>query len=114
VMSEPRAAGAVQPGSPTALPAWQALRDHFPQIRDVHLRTLFANDPARGERFAAEAAGLYLDYSKNRITGETLRLLVALADASGLRGRIDAMFRGDRINTTEDRAVLHVALRAPR
>jgi glucose-6-phosphate isomerase len=98
----------------TALPAWKALAAHAGQMRDVHLRTLFAADPSRGARFTAEAAGLYLDYSKNRITDETVRLLVNLADASGLRPRIDAMFRGDRINTTEDRAVLHVALRSPR
>ena len=94
--------------------AWRALQTHHATLRDVHLRTLFAEDPRRGERFALEAVGLYLDYSKHRITDETLRLLVALAEESGLRGRIDAMFRGDRINTTEGRAVLHVALRAPR
>jgi glucose-6-phosphate isomerase len=102
------------PSALTALPAWQALATHADQVRDVHLRSLFDNDPSRGERFAVEAAGLYLDYSKNRITAETVRLLVALAGACGLRERIDAMFRGERINTTEDRAVLHVALRAPR
>ena len=79
-----------------------------------HLRTLFADDPARGERMTAEAAGVFLDYSKNRIDDDTLRLLVELAEQSGLRARIDAMFRGDKINVTEDRAVLHVALRAPR
>jgi glucose-6-phosphate isomerase len=83
-------------------------------MRDVHLRALFAADPARGERLAAEGAGLYLDYSKHRVTGETLRLLLRLAEACGLRERIEAMFRGDRINVTEGRAVLHVALRAPR
>ncbi|MEO8484398.1 MAG: glucose-6-phosphate isomerase, partial [Acidobacteriota bacterium] len=83
-------------------------------MRDVHLRALFANDPSRGERFAVEAVGLYLDYSKNRIRDETIRLLVDLAEACGLRERIEAMFRGQKINTTEDRAVLHVALRAPR
>ena len=98
----------------TALPAWQALAAHVEQVRDVHLRSLFANDPSRADRFAAEAAGLYLDYSKNRITDETVRLLVSLANACGLRERIEAMFRGERINTTEERAVLHVALRAPR
>ena len=103
-----------QPSALTALPAWRALAAHHEQVRDVHLRTLFANDPSRGERFAVEAAGLYLDYSKNRITDETVRLLVALASACGLREQIDAMFRGDKINTTEERAVLHVALRAPR
>jgi glucose-6-phosphate isomerase len=83
-------------------------------MHDVHLRTLFADDPARGERLTAEAAGLFLDYSKNRVTDETMRLLVRLADESGLRARIDAMFRGEKINITENRAVLHVALRAPR
>ncbi len=100
--------------SVTALPAWRALQAHCDRIRGAHLRSLFADDPARGERLAIEGAGLYLDYSKNRITDETLRLLVDLANACGLRERIDAMFRGERINTTEDRAVLHVALRAPR
>jgi glucose-6-phosphate isomerase len=94
-------------------PAWQALANHYQQIKEVHLRTLFAEDPARGERLTAEAVGLYLDYSKNRITGETLHLLLDLAEQSGLREGIDAMFRGDKINITEDRAVLHVALRAP-
>ena len=98
----------------TERPAWRALAAHYDQIRDVHLRTLFHDDPARGERLAAEAVGLYFDYSKHRITDETLRLLLALANECGLRGRIDAMFRGDKINVTEKRAVLHVALRAPR
>ncbi len=98
----------------TRRPEWAALHDHFQKIRDTHLRALFADDPRRGERLTAEAAGLYLDYSKHRLTDETLRLLVRLAEASGLRARIDAMFRGDKINLTEDRAVLHVALRAPR
>src|ERR1700676_1726793 len=98
----------------TALPAWQALAAHVAQVRDVSLRSLFAGDPSRGVRFAAEAAGLYLDYSKNRITDETVHLLAGLAEACRLRERIEAMFRGDRINTTEGRAVLHVALRAPR
>jgi glucose-6-phosphate isomerase len=83
-------------------------------VRERHLRALFAEDPGRGERFAAQAAGLYLDYSKNRITDETVALLLRLADACGLRPRIDAMFRGDTLNITEHRAVLHVALRAPR
>jgi glucose-6-phosphate isomerase len=95
-------------------PAWKALETHYQQIKDIHLRQLFADDPRRGERLTAEAAGVYLDYSKNRVTEETLRLLVQLADECGLRGHIDAMFRGDKINTTEQRAVLHVALRAPR
>jgi len=94
--------------------AWKALHAHHATLRDVHLRTLFAEDPRRGERFALEVAGLHFDYSKHRITDETLRLLLALADESDLRARIDAMFRGEKINTTEGRAVLHVALRAPR
>ena len=87
---------------------------HHEKVRDLHLRNLFADDPKRGERLTAEAVGLYLDYSKNRITDETLELLLQLADESGLRARIDAMFRGEKINVTENRAVLHVALRAPR
>ncbi len=102
-----------EPTSLTQRPAWQALAAHYEQIKDVHLRTLFAQDPQRGERLTAEAAGLFLDYSKHRITDETLQLLVGLAEECGLRGRIDAMFRGDKINITEKRAVLHVALRAP-
>ncbi len=98
----------------TARPEWAALRTHHVRVRDISLRTLFADDPGRAERFTAEGAGLFLDYSKHRITDETVRLLLALADGVDLRGRIDAMFRGDKINATEDRAVLHVALRAPR
>jgi len=98
----------------TARPAWQALDAHHRQVREVHLRQLFADDPTRGERMTAEAVGLYLDYSKNRITDDTLTLLRQLAEESGLRARIDAMFRGEKINSTESRAVLHVALRAPR
>src|SRR5437899_2939434 len=98
----------------TERPAWNALQRHYEEIRSVHLRTLFAGDPRRGERYTAEAAGLYLDYSKHRVTDETVRLLVALAGESDLPARIDAMFRGDKINVTEHRAVLHVALRAPR
>ena len=97
----------------TQRPAWQALSAHYETMRDVHLRTLFAQDAQRGERLTAEVAGLYLDYSKHRITDETLKLLLNLAEESDLRERIDAMFRGDKINITEDRAVLHVALRAP-
>jgi glucose-6-phosphate isomerase len=93
---------------------WRALEDHQRAMEARPLRKLFADDPARGERMTAEAAGVFLDYSKNRIDDETLRLLVELAEQSGLRARIDAMFRGDKINVTEDRAVLHVALRAPR
>ena len=94
--------------------AWNALAAHHQDVRELHLRKLFADDPKRGERMTAEAVGLYLDYSKNRITDETLKLLLQLADESGLRERIDAMFRGEKINITENRAVLHVALRAPR
>jgi glucose-6-phosphate isomerase len=93
--------------------AWQALKRHYEEIAGVHLRELFASDPGRGERMTAEAAGLYLDYSKNRITDETLGLLIALAQESGVAERRDAMFRGERINVSEDRAVLHVALRMP-
>jgi glucose-6-phosphate isomerase len=93
---------------------WKALEAHYEAVRDVHLHELFAKEPARGERLTAEAAGLYLDYSKNRLTEETLRLLLALAEATGVRARIDAMFAGEKINVTEQRPVLHVALRAPR
>jgi glucose-6-phosphate isomerase len=103
------------PGVPlTDRSSWKALQNHFDKIKNTHLRQLFADDPKRGDRLVVEVLGLYLDYSKNRITDETLRLLLQLAEESGLRERIDAMFRGDKINITEDRAVLHVALRAPR
>jgi glucose-6-phosphate isomerase len=98
----------------TSRPAWKALEAHSRTIRDLHLRRLFADDPGRGERLTLEAVGLYLDYSKNRVNDETIGLLVQLAEESDLRGRIDAMFRGEKINVTEDRAVLHVALRAPK
>ena len=98
----------------TSSRAWKALAAHHLELRDRHLRDLFASDPGRGERLAAEAAGLYLDYSKQRVTDDTLALLMRLAREGGLRERIDAMFRGERINVTEDRAVLHVALRMPR
>jgi glucose-6-phosphate isomerase len=98
----------------TRRPAWIALQEHHQQIRDVHLRALFADDPARGERLTAEAIGLFLDYSKQRVTDETVRLLLELAEQSGLGARIAAMFAGEKINTTEGRAVLHVALRAPK
>jgi glucose-6-phosphate isomerase len=104
----------INPTPLTQRTSWKALEEHYQKVRDLHLRTLFADDPGRGEHFALEAAGIYLDYSKNRITGETLRLLLALAEDSGLRERIEAMFRGDKINVTENRAVLHVALRAPK
>jgi glucose-6-phosphate isomerase len=97
----------------TERPAWQALQSHFQEMDNRHLRDLFATDPARGERMVLEAAGLYLDYSKHRVTDETLRLLRQLADESDLRERIDAMFAGEKINITEDRAVLHTALRQP-
>jgi glucose-6-phosphate isomerase len=97
-----------------AHPAWELLRKHYHDVEGLHLRQLFAEDRMRGEKLTAEAAGIYLDYSKNRITDETLRLLLQLAHESGLRERLDAMFRGDRINISENRAVLHVALRAPR
>lgn len=93
--------------------AWRSLAPHFAKVRDLHLRELFAQDPKRGERMTLEAAGLYLDYSKNRITDETLKLLFQLANESGLRDRIGAMFQGEKINITKKRAVLHVALRAP-
>ncbi|HQR23423.1 MAG TPA: glucose-6-phosphate isomerase [Steroidobacteraceae bacterium] len=95
-------------------PAWGALEEHAGRMRGVHLRSLFTDDAGRGDRLAREAAGVYLDYSKNRVTDETIRLLVRLADEAGLRQRIDAMFAGEKINATEGRAVLHVALRAPR
>jgi glucose-6-phosphate isomerase len=98
----------------TERPAWKDLEAHFQKIRELHLRQLFAADAERGTRMTAEGAGIYLDYSKNRITDETLKLLVQLAEESGLRQRMDAMFRGDKINSTENRAVLHIALRAPR
>jgi glucose-6-phosphate isomerase len=95
-------------------PAWATLEQHYQTVKDVHLRQLFAEDRKRGDRLAVEAAGIYLDYSKNRITDETLKLLLQLAEESKLRERIEAMFRGDSINVSENRAVLHVALRAPR
>ncbi len=99
--------------SVTTRPGWKALESHHQKLRGLHLRQLFADDPKRGERLTTEAVGLYLDYSKNRVTDETLKLLVQLAEECGLRARIDAMFRGEKINITENRAVLHVALRAP-
>ena len=94
--------------------AWKNLQTHYKKVRNLHLRNLFADDPKRGERMTAEAVGLFLDYSKNRITEETIKLLIELAEESGLQSRIGAMFRGEKINTTEKRAVLHVALRAPK
>jgi glucose-6-phosphate isomerase len=104
----------IDPTPLTQRPSWKALEEHYQKMRNVHLRTLFADDTGRGERFELEAVGIYLDYSKNRINDETIRLLLELAESSGLRERIDAMFRGDKINVTEQRAVLHVALRAPK
>jgi glucose-6-phosphate isomerase len=95
-------------------PAWTALQGHYAKVRDLQLRQLFAADPQRGENFSLEALGLYFDYSKHRITSETVKLLIELAEESGLRQHIDAMFRGDKINVTEQRSVLHVALRAPK
>src|SRR5260221_1593275 len=90
--------------------AWKSLAAHSQEVRSLHLRKLFADDPARGERMTAEAVGIYLDYSKNRITNESIKLLLQLAQEAGLRAKIDAMFRGEKINLTENRAVLHVAL----
>jgi glucose-6-phosphate isomerase len=98
----------------TELPAWKALEEHYQRIQGVHLRTLFADDPTRGERFVIEDLGIYLDYSKHRITDETIQLLLQLAEARGLSAHINAMFGGDKINVTENRAVLHTALRAPK
>jgi glucose-6-phosphate isomerase len=98
----------------TQRPEWKALEAHYQSIRATHLRTLFHDDPRRGERFALDALGVYLDYSKNRVTDETLRLLLNLAESVGLRDRINAMFSGEKINITENRAVLHIALRAPK
>jgi glucose-6-phosphate isomerase len=94
--------------------AWRALENHYRKVRGLHLRDIFANDPNRGPRMGAEAVGIYLDYSKNRITDQTIKLLIQLAEESGLQARIDGMFRGEKINITENRAALHVALRAPR
>ena len=111
--SKPSAAASVSTHSLTERPAWNALEQHYQAIHNLHLRQLFADDPQRGERLTAEAAGIYLDYSKNRITDETLRLLVQLAEECDLRKRIDAMFSGEQINLTEQRAVLHTALRMP-
>ena len=98
----------------TQRPAWKTLQSHYEKVRNVHLRTLFADDPERGERLTLDAVGLFLDYSKNRVTDETLKLLVQLSRESGVEARRDAMFRGDKINVSENRAVLHVALRAPK
>ncbi len=105
---------ALQLQTPVDTSAWKSLQSHFSQIKNVHLRQLFADDPERGERLTVEAAGLFLNYSKHRVTDETMRLLLGLAKECGLREAIDAMFRGEKINFTENRAVLHVALRMPR
>jgi glucose-6-phosphate isomerase len=106
--------GARVSGPLTKRKAWKALQAHYDEVRELHLRKLFGEDPRRGERMTAEAVGIFLDYSKNRVTDETLKLLIQLAEESALRAQIDAMFRGDKINFTEKRSVLHVALRAPR
>jgi glucose-6-phosphate isomerase len=98
----------------TQLDAWKALEAHAFKTRELHLQKLFVEDPKRGERLTVDAAGIYFDYSKNRITDETILLLLDLAEESGLRSRIDAMFNGEKINVTEKRAVMHVALRAPK
>src|SRR5664279_3157299 len=98
----------------TQRPAWKALAAHHAEVRGLHLTTLFAQDPGRGERLNLSAADLFLDYSKNRVTDQTLELLLNLAREADLAGRIEAMFRGDKINTTEGRSVMHVALRAPK
>ncbi|MCL4501812.1 MAG: glucose-6-phosphate isomerase, partial [Deltaproteobacteria bacterium] len=98
----------------TETPAWQALKKHYEEIRGLHLRQLFAGDPARAEKFAAKGAGLLLDYSKNRLTAQTIKLLIQLAKERSVEARRDAMFRGEKINFTEKRAVLHAALRAPK
>ena len=95
-------------------PAWNALQAHYKELKDIHLRKLFADDPERGDHFTVDGADLYLDFSKNRITDETVRLLVQLARERGVAERRDAMFRGEKINVTEKRAVLHTALRAPK
>src|SRR6476619_4867041 len=111
-----RPAGGRAPAMTSALrtsPAWLALEANAAAVREMHLRDLFATDPGRAERLTGEAAGLFLDYSKNRVTDETLRLLVALAEQAGVAERRDEMFAGDRINVTGDRPVLHVALRMP-
>ena len=105
---------ALRTTSLTRLPEWRVLADHHRKVEKLHLRTLFAEDPRRGGRMSVEAEGVFLDYSKNRMTGETLELLLALARSRGLRKRIDALFRGDEVNVTEKRPALHVALRAPR
>src|SRR6476659_8323024 len=112
--SSPRGTAMVTTSQLRATAAWRALAGHAEEVRETQLRDLFATDPGRAERLTGEAAGLFLDYSKNRVTDETLRLHVALAEQAGVAERRDAMFAGERINVTEDRSVLHVALRMPR
>src|ERR1700685_1204392 len=107
-MATQEATGGLKPG--TECPAWKDLEAHYERIRNTHLRELFDQDPERGDRMKVEALGLYLDYSKNRITDETLRLLLQLAEEAGLRSRIDAMFRGEKINITAERAGVNLAL----
>ena len=111
-MSTPATTSAITPL--TQLPAWKALEEHAATLKSAHLRQLFAEDPQRATRFSLEAEGLFLDYSKNRITSVTVALLLELAEQSGLREHIDGMFRGNKINPTENRRVLHVALRMPK
>ena len=101
------------PSATVGSPAWKALESHYEKVRKLHLRNLFADDPTRGERLTASAVGIDLDYSKNRINDQTLQLLFQLAKDAGLKERIEAMFSGSKINITENRAVLHIALRAP-
>ena len=113
-MSSSSVAAPAQPTPLTRRRAWKSLKTHYKKIRDTHLRQLFADDPKRGERLTLEAIGLFLDYSKNRVTDETLKLLLKLARECDVEARRDAMFRGEKINVTENRAVLHVALRAPK
>src|SRR6266702_1600212 len=104
----------IYPTPLTHRPSWQKLEEHYHTTRNLHFRKLFAQDPHRGERFALATVGIYLGYCKNRVNDETMRLLLELAESAGLRERIDAMFKGEKINVTERRAVLHVALRAPK
>src|SRR6516165_3200431 len=112
--TSPRRIGTMATSILTQRPAWKALNDHYQTIRTQHLRQLFADDPKRGERLTLAAVGIFLDYSKHRVTDQTLKLLIQLANECNLRERIDSMFRGDKINVTENRAVLHIALRAPK
>src|SRR5437879_8378410 len=106
--------GRMKKSTPAKRNAWKSLESHYKKIKGIHLRKLFSDDPKRGQRLTLDAVGLLLDYSKNRITDDTVKRLVQLGEESGLREKIDAMFRGDKINITEKRAVLHIALRAPK